>query len=106
MTAIGVEAISGTSDAVRHDLARLKEASGKIVGRMFFGTLLKTMRESSLGTGMGRGGRGEAVFAAQLHEIYAERMGTAAHGGLKDVLYESLKPQQERISGRQGLAAC
>ena len=80
MTAIGVEAISGTSDAVRHDLARLKEASGKIVGRMFFGTLLKTMRESSLGTGMGRGGRGEAVFAAQLHAEIEDLLTTIEKG--------------------------
>lgn len=89
-------------DRVSRDLTRLREISGKIVGSVFFGTLLKTMRESNLTGQYGHGGRGEEVFAAQLHGILAERMGSAMNGGLGEALYRSLEKQQTRISGQRG----
>ena len=83
---------------VQGDLQRLKEATGQIVGSVFYGTLLKSMRDSELKGAYGHGGRGEEVFAAQLHGIWAERMGEASNGGLTDVLYRRLEPQQRLLS--------
>jgi len=90
---------------VQGDLQRLKEATGQIVGSVFYGTLLKSMRESELKGAYGHGGRGEEVFAAQLHGMWAERMGEASNGGLTDVLYRRLENQQRLMSqGREHAA--
>ncbi len=83
---------------VKRDLDRLEEAAGRIVGSVFFGTLLKTMRESGLKGAYGHGGRGEEVFAAQLHARFAEQAGAVRKNGLKDMLYRSLEGQQRLIS--------
>jgi len=90
---------------VQGDLQRLKEATGQIVGSVFYGTLLKSMRDSELKGAYGHGGRGEEVFAAQLHGMWAERMGEATNGGLTDALYRRLEHQQRLMSrGRERLA--
>jgi len=86
------------SDPASRDLQRLKEATGKVVGSVFLGALLKSMDESRLKGTYGHGGRGEEVFGRQLHGILAERVGTASHGGLKDILFRHLAPQQQRIN--------
>lgn len=83
---------------VERDLSRLKEATGKIVGSVFYGTMLKAMRESTLKGPYGHGGRGEEVFAPQLHGILAERMGSQTKGGLAEALYARLEKQQALMS--------
>lgn len=78
---------------------RLRETTGQVVGSVFFGTLLKTMRESELKGTFGHGGRGEEVFAAQLHNMYAEKMGQARENGVSEALFNHLRKQQSLISG-------
>ncbi len=99
-----MNATSAAPSGVETDLARLRETVGRVVGSAFYGTLLQSMRESSLNTSVGHGGRGEEVFAAQLHGLWAERLGTTTRGGLTDALYESLAQQQRLVSraGAQG----
>lgn len=93
------QAGSTGSPAARKALAQLRSATGKVVGSLFYGTLLKQMRESSEMKGVyGRGGRGEEIFSAQLHGILAERAGAAAHNGLGEALYRSLEQQTRRIN--------
>ena len=89
--------------AVSADLRELRSTTGRIVGSVFFGTLLKTMRESNLKGPFGHGGRGEEVFAAQLHGLLAERMGASSSGGLAESMYRSLERQQVAI-GKQRVA--
>jgi len=92
-------ATSGIADiGVARDLHRLKQTAGQVVGNVFFGTLLKMMRESPLKGKYGHGGRGEEVFAGQLHGVLAEKAGTAMKRGLGEVLYERLAHQQELIT--------
>ena len=98
MTVESVAGITPSESTVPRDLARLRKVTGEVVGSVFFGTLLKTMRESNLKGAYGHGGRGEEVFAAQLHGILAERMGGATERGLGDAIYRALEPQQELIS--------
>lgn len=100
MRAAGIESVTQHPGRVERDLERLKEAAGQVVGSVFYGTLLKTMRESELKGPYGHGGRGEEVFAAQLHTIWAERMGTETRGGLGEVLYRHLSRQQTLV-GKQ-----
>ncbi|MBI1827728.1 MAG: hypothetical protein HY287_06115 [Planctomycetes bacterium] len=87
-----------TATATTRDLHRLKQTAGQVVGNVFFGTLLKMMRESPLKGKYGHGGRGEEVFAGQLDGVLAEKAGTALKRGLGDVLYTRLAHQQELIS--------
>ncbi len=97
MTTSGVNPVSRPPDRVQNDLDRLREVTGRVAGSVFFGTLLKSMRDSTLKGPYGHGGRGEDVFAAQLHGIIAERMGASMRGGLGEVLYDRLERQQRRL---------
>ena len=101
MDVTAIDRPPGTSDVVQRDLDRLQEATAQVVGSVFYGTLLKTMRESELKGPYGHGGRGEEVFSAQLDGILAERMGVATRGGLSEVLYHALARQQGLISGQR-----
>ena len=97
METTGVDTVAATTNAAKRDLDRLREAAGELVGSVFYGTLLRTMRESELKGRYGHGGRGEEVFGAQLHGIMAEEMGRVTKGGLAEVLYETLEHQQSLI---------
>ena len=102
MNAAAISRAAGPDTTVQGDLQRLREATGQVVGSVFFGTLLKSMRDSEIKGQYGHGGRGEEVFAAQLHGMWAERMGEASNGGLTDVLYRRLEHQQRLMSqGRE-----
>jgi hypothetical protein len=81
---------------------RLRETAGKIVGRVFYGTMLKMIRESKLKGKYGHGGRGEEAFSAQLHGIFAERMGQADGNPLTEAMVKTYLKQAERISGDGG----
>ena len=98
MAVPAIEAIAEPSKTVQRDLQRLRQSTRQVVGTVFYGTLLKTMRASNLKGHYGHGGRGEEVFQAQLDALIAERMGTASRGGLAETLYRRLEQQQERIS--------
>ncbi len=84
--------------AATKGLARLRESSERVVGTVFYGTMLKAMRNSGIQGKYGHGGRGEQAFAGQLDAILAERMGAASKGGLTETLYRHLEKQQQRIS--------
>ena len=96
VTAIG----SGTEAAktVNRDLENLRETTAQVVGSVFYGTLLKTMRQSIIQGNFGHGGRGEEIFAGQLDALIAERAGAATRGGLGETLYRWLERQQASMS--------
>ena len=98
MTAIGT--ISQAPITRKSELGRLRDAVGEVVGSVFYGTLLKTMRNSELKGPFGHGGQGEEIFAARLHAIMAADMGKAAGGSLTDALFDRLANQQ-RLVDRQ-----
>ncbi len=99
MSELRIDIVGRPKQDVQRNLERLREASGRIVGSVFYGTLLKTMRESTLKGEYGHGGRGEEVFSAQLHGILAERMGSERHRGLGDALYRRFERQTRMIGG-------
>jgi Rod binding domain-containing protein len=98
MAQIADIASAGKPD-VRNDprLKPLREVAGQVMGSVFFGTLLKTLRESPLKGTYGHGGQGEEIFQAQLHQVFAERAGAARNNGLTDALVSRLAPQQLRM---------
>jgi len=85
-------------DPVDQDLKQLRDVSNRVVGSVFYGTMLKAMRNSKIKGEYGHGGRGEEVFAAQLDGLYAERLGAAQSGGLQEALYRRLEHQQRAMS--------
>ena len=93
----GVDTIEELGAGQGSRLQRLDEAAKQIVGSVFYGTMLKTMRESEMRGNFGHGGRGEEVFAAQLDGVIAERAGKASQGGLAEFLYQRLERQQRLI---------
>ncbi len=73
--------------------ARLRKVVDQVIGVTFFQPLLKTGRNSALkrttpenAPTLGRGGRGEDVFGAQLDLILAERAGGATKYDLSTTL--------------------
>lgn len=97
MTQIQVDSANQPSAAAQRRLTRLREVTGQIVGSLFYGTLLKTMRESELKGPHGHGGRGEEIFSAQLHGVYAERLGSATRHGLSETLYKTFEKQTRLV---------
>lgn len=78
-------------------LKRLREVTGRIIGSVFYGTLLRTLRTSELKGDYGHGGYGETVFQGQLDQILSERAGAARHNSLSAALVVRLAEQQLRI---------
>jgi len=99
MQADGIGRTSGNVNAATAAMRRLEQASGEVVGSTFFGTILKMSRDSDLKGAYGHGGRGEDVFTAQLHGLYAEQLGAAMKTGLGDAIYRTLGRQQ-RLMGQ------
>lgn len=80
---------------------RLREVTGQVLGSVFFGTLLRIMRETESKGMYGHGGRGEEVFSAQLHGIFAERLGAKLQTPLSEAIQRSLQGQQQRLDRQQ-----
>lgn len=88
-----VEMATATTQATKasvKDLDELRQVSTEVLGSVFYGTLMKTMRESTLKGPYGHGGRGEEIFAAQLDGLLAERMGKSQWNGKENFLFEHL----------------
>lgn len=98
MSATTIDSVKSADPATARDLGRLRQVSGEIAGSIFYGTLLRTMRESVLKGEYGHGGRGEDIFAAQLHGLLAERLGAAKQNPLAESLYRHLENQQANIT--------
>lgn len=78
-------------------LAKLRQATGQIVGSVFYGTLLRIARDSAIQGKYGHGGYGETVFQGQLDQLLAERAGQVRQNGLSGAILKRLAPQQMRI---------
>lgn len=96
---------AGVQANVGAQLPQLRRVIGQVVGRTFYGTLLKQMRESSVRGAIGHGGRGEEVFSAQLHDLLAERIGASQAKGLSDAMVKRLSRQQAAIDRERAAAA-
>ena len=101
MDVTGVNLTTHSMNLVTSDLVRLRETVGQVFGSVFFGTLLKAMRDSDLKVSYGHGGYGEEVFAAQLHGLLAERAGTSVQNETAEAVFDRLARQQQRISEQE-----
>ncbi len=70
---------TGKVDAPRAAQTNLRRTTDEIVGQVFYGTLLRQLRSSSLQGKYGHGGRGEEVFQAQLDQVLAMRAGQGSN---------------------------
>lgn len=85
------------TDLADPKLAGLRETTNKLVGSVFFGTLLRTLRSSTLKGEYGHGGRGEEVFMGQLDQILAERAGQSRTYDLGEAILRRFAEQQLRV---------
>ena len=100
--------IASTTPADVNDprLSRLREVTGQVVGSVFYGTLLRTMRDSAIKGKYGHGGYGETVFQGQLDQVLAERAGSSRQNDLTGAMVKRLAKQQVRIeTAKSGAAA-
>lgn len=80
--------VSATPDPQKAQaLSDLRDVVDRVLGSVFYGPLLRTMRSSSLKGTVGHGGRGEEIFQNQLDQVFAERAGQASSNGLGDTLF-------------------
>ena len=86
---------TGTAEQMR---TRLRQTTDQVVGSVFYGTLLESMRASGLRGKYGHGGRGEEVFAAQLDRMLAERAGQARSYTLSDAIVRRLDRQVQAMT--------
>jgi Rod binding domain-containing protein len=96
MHSIAAQSI-GASTAGRQAEMKLRGAADRLVGSVFYGTLLRQMRNSSLKGEYGHGGRGEEVFAAQLDHYLAQEAGRARGTPLSDAIVRRYSGQAEVI---------
>jgi len=80
---------------------RLRDTTQKVVGNVFYGTMLRALRASTLKGEYGHGGRGEEVFQAQLDQLLAEGAGQARKHDLVDVIVDRLAEQQRLMDERR-----
>jgi hypothetical protein len=99
------EMSNAVSADVMHDprLKKLREVTGQVIGSVFYGTLLRTMRESPLKGKYGHGGYGETVFQGQLDQVLAEQAGSAQRGNLTGAVVDRLAKQQLRIESMRSI---
>ena len=66
--------------------SKLKQAADEIVGSVFYGTMLRQLRSSTMKGKYGHGGRGEEVFQAQLDQILAKEMGQGKNANISEAI--------------------
>ncbi len=98
MTVTPIDSASTPHASANASLTQLRETTDRVVGSIFYGEMLKSMRNSVIQGEYGHGGRGEEVFGAQLDALLAERMGSASSGGLANSLFEHMEAQQRRMN--------
>ncbi|MEE9243806.1 MAG: hypothetical protein V3U55_07200 [Mycobacterium sp.] len=79
---------------------QLRRTINEVIGSVFFGPLMRAMRNSAIKGTVGHGGRGEEIFRAQLDQILTERAGASTHYPLSDVLFDRFAPAVSAQSGR------
>lgn len=88
MSAIVTENISAAGGQAGPRLKALRDVAGQVVGSVFYGQLLRNLRDSSLKGQYGHGGRGEEVFQAQMDQFLAEEAGQARGFDLAEAIYQ------------------
>ncbi len=94
------ESLKRPADA---DKEALRADIGEFVGNVFYGTLLRAMRDSTLKGSYMHGGRGEEVFSGQLHMELAKRMGQAPNDPIANSLFKAWTAQDGKRVTAEGV---
>lgn len=99
MSTVGtVSSVSAPVGPARRRVDELREVADRIVGSVFYGTLLKMQRESELQGPYGHGGRGEEVFRGQLDQYLAEEAGRSRSFDVSDALVARFEHQVRTLA--------
>ena len=96
-TARAVGPAARTVDAREAAERKVRDTLNQAYGTIFYGTLLRQLRASSLKGEYMLGGRGEEVFQAQLDQVFVERISSARGFDLGEARIRDLVDQQMRI---------
>ena len=99
--AVGASPVAGATTRAAPADRELKSRINEFVGLAFYGQLLKAMENSPLKGEIGHGGRGEEVFAGQLHMELAQRAGKASASPLTEAIYRQLVAPSQRAAATQ-----
>jgi len=91
---------SPAAEARRQQLSRHAQ---RLVGQVFFGTILKQMRESRMASPLFSGGRGGQAFTAIYDQHLAERMSRGAGRRLAESIVRRLDGAAERQAGARNV---
>lgn len=100
MSAISTIQASAGRSSTDPRLNQLRQVAGQVVGSVFYGKLLQTMRDSTLKGEYGHGGRGEEIFQAQMDQILAEEAGQARGFDLAEAIYRRFEDQVSSLAAR------
>lgn len=78
----------GTADAAAANEPKLREVFNSFVGEVFYGQMLKAMRQTVGKPAYFHGGRAEEIFRGQLDQILSEQMAKTDAGGLTDSMFQ------------------
>ena len=67
---------------------QLRDVFDSFVGEVFYGQMLKAMRQTVEKPAYFHGGQAEEIFRGQLDQILAQRMAKTNNGGLTDSMFE------------------
>lgn len=87
-----------TTSAEARAAEGLRQTACKLVGEVFYGTLLRQYRSMSPKAKYGHGGRGEEIFQGQLDQIFAERAGSRTRGGLADAIVQRFERRVKALA--------
>jgi Rod binding domain-containing protein len=101
MFAETLEAANGAAGAVLDTAseAKLRHEAQRLVSQVFFGTLLKQMRNSPFKSELWSGGRGGEAFSGLYDQHMADRMAKASGRKLVESIVKSLRRSRTRNSG-------
>lgn len=77
-----------------------RRASEQLVATTLVLPMLQQMRQDPFKSELFHGGSGEDMFNARLDEIFADRITSAAHFPLVDVVYRNMMKQGDPSGGR------
>ena len=92
-----LEAAGTVASAVQDE--RLRHEAQRLVSQVFFGTLLKQMRNSPFKSELWSGGRGGQAFEGMYDQHLADRMAKASGRKLVNSIVRSLRRDRARNSG-------
>jgi hypothetical protein len=85
---VGLQGVDGPGREESDHQAKLRKAFDSFVGEVFYGQMLRAMRQSLGKPAYFHGGRGEEIFQSQLDQVLTERMAKSSASAIAAPMFE------------------